>query len=81
VFTPAPRASVADQPRQSRLRRQVFAAVPAISVLALALPIAETQTALAAGSADATIACTNSDPILGPLHSSATLAAGTSGFL
>jgi hypothetical protein len=55
--------------------------VPAISVLALALPVTLGDVALAAASGGATISCTNTDPILGPLQSSATLAAGTSGFL
>ncbi|MGD0809185.1 MAG: hypothetical protein ABSA91_05675 [Acidimicrobiales bacterium] len=58
-----------------------MAAVPAVSVLALALPVAMVDPALAAGPGGATISCTNTDPILGPLQSSATLAAGTSGFL
>jgi hypothetical protein len=55
--------------------------VPAISVLALVLPVTLGDVALAAATGGATISCTNTDPILGPLQSSATLAAGTSGFL
>ena len=60
------------------------AAVPAISALALALavgPVSLGDAALAALTGGATISCTNTDPILGPLQSSATLAAGTTGFL
>jgi hypothetical protein len=56
-------------------------AVPAVSVLALALPVTLGDAALAAGTGGATISCTNTDSILGPLQSSATLAAGTTGFL
>lgn len=68
-------------PRGHWQRRSRLAAVPAISVLALALPVTLGDVALAAASGGATISCTNTDPILGPLQSSATLAAGTSGFL
>jgi hypothetical protein len=81
VFTQGPRATVANRPQQPRLGRSMFAAVPVISVLALAVPIAQGQATLAAGTAGVTITCTNGDSILGPLHSSATLATGTSGFL
>jgi hypothetical protein len=59
----------------------MFAAVPVISMIALAIAITQGQAALAAGTGGVTITCTNTDSILGPLHSSVTLAAGTSGFL
>ena len=64
-----------------RLRSLRFPAISAISVLALALPVTLGDAALAATTGGVTISCTNTDPILGPLQSSATLAAGTSGFL
>jgi hypothetical protein len=63
------------------LRRRRLAAGPAICVLALALPVTLGDVALAAGAGGATISCSNTDSILGPLQSSATLAAGTTGFL
>jgi hypothetical protein len=56
-------------------------AIPAISVLALALPVTRGGASLAAAPVGVTISCTNTDPILGPLQSSVTLAVGTSGFL
>jgi hypothetical protein len=81
VLTQGPRATVGNRPQQRHLGRSFFAAVPVISVLALAAPIAQAQAAPPAGTAGVTITCINGDAILGPLHSSATLAAGTSGFL
>jgi hypothetical protein len=81
VFRQRPRTSVANRPQWWRLRRSMFAAVPVVSALALAVPITEGQVAFATGTGGATITCTNSDPILGPLHSSATLAAAANGFL
>jgi hypothetical protein len=82
-FTPGPRAAAVGPPRSRRPRRCTLAAVPSISVLglALALPLTLGAPALAAGTGGATISCTNGDSILGPLRSSATLGAGTSGFL
>lgn len=56
--------------------------VPVLAVLALALPVTlGNAPALAAGAVGASITCTNGDAILGPLHSSVTLAPGTSGSL
>ncbi len=81
MLTQGPRATVGNRPQQRHLGRSFFAAVPVISVLALAAPIAQAQAAPPAGTAGVTITCINGDAILGPLHSSATLAAGTSGFL
>ena len=72
------------RPRGQWPRRRRLLAVPAtsaISVLALALPATVGDAALAAATGGVTISCTNTDSILGPLQSSATLAAGTSGFL
>jgi hypothetical protein len=69
------------RPRGLWQRRSRLVAVPAISVLALALPVTLGDVALAAASGGATISCTTTDSILGPLQSSATLVAGTSGFL
>jgi hypothetical protein len=85
-FTTRPRA-VGMGASQGRRRRGPWqsrcglAAVSAISVLALALPVTLGDVALAAATGGATISCTNTDSILGPLQSSATMAAGTSGFL
>ncbi len=88
-FTSGPRASAPRQTQSRRTggqwprRRRLFAVpgISAISVLAVALPVTVGGTALAATTGGVTISCTNTDSILGPLHSSATLAAGTSGFL
>jgi adhesin HecA-like repeat protein len=80
-FTPGPGATARNPPQGHRPRLSMLAAVPAISLLAVALPVALSEVALAAGTGGVTISCTNGDPILGPLHSSATLAAGTRGFL
>jgi hypothetical protein len=55
--------------------------ISALSVLALALPVPLGDGALAAAAGGVTISCTNTDSILGPLQSSVTLAAGTSGSL
>jgi hypothetical protein len=53
-----------------------------LAVLALALPVTlGNAPALAAGAVGASITCTNGDAILGPLHSSVTVAPGTSGTL
>jgi hypothetical protein len=85
-FTSGPRAIAtgASQDRRPRgrwRRRSGLVVVPAISVLVLALPVTLGGGALAASTGGATISCTNTDSILGPLQSSATMAAGTSGFL
>jgi hypothetical protein len=66
---------------QFTLRRRRLAAFSAICVLALALPLTLGDVAFAAATSGATISCSNTDSILGPLQSSATLAAGTTGFL
>jgi hypothetical protein len=53
-----------------------------LAVLALTLPLTlGNAPALAAAAVGASITCTNGDAILGPLHSSVTLAPGTSGSL
>ncbi len=82
-FTPGRRARAVTSAQDSRPKRRLWAAVPPIAALALglALQVALGPAARAAGTAGVTISCTNGDAILGPLRSSATLAAGTSGFL
>jgi len=80
----APRESQSRRPRGQWPRHRRLFAVPgiaAISLLALALPVTVGGTAQAAATGGVTISCTNTDSILGPLQSSVTLAAGTSGFL
>ena len=75
VTEPFPRRSPGRPPRRPALR-----ALPLVAVLVLEIPLTlGTGPALASGTPGASITCTNGDPILGPLHSSVTLATGTSG--